>query len=613
MIDITFFTVVLFVFLRLITFFAMVPIFFPKGTPNTLKIAFTLIFSYILSPSITTAITPIQSNMDLLVRCVSEVTTGLTLGYLTNLCFFSARFAGNLLDLQVGFGMMTIYDPSAEGNITLIERTLYWFSLIVFLAIDGQYMLIRALNESFKVIGLGHFILAKGTAMYVVQAFIQFFAIGLKIAIPIILVLLICDLTMGLVARTVPQLNIMILGMPVKILIGLGCLAFALPIFLNLIHSSFSSLIDALKGLFNIVPALFIFASEEKTEEATPKKKSDARKKGQVAKSKEVGLALTLLASTLVLVMLGEYLAKSLSNILSAFLTNYLTMNLSNDNIISLMILVTEKLMLVILPVVVPIMVMGIIANFLQSGFLMTLETIKPQFSKLNPISGFKKIFSIRTVVELIKDIAVISIVGIVGYKFVKSQLEYILSLSEVSPSGIIVTVGNLAVSIFFKVTLVMIVIAIIDFIFQKRQYGKELRMTKQEIKEEYKQDEGDPQIKSKIRQKQREMASRRMMQSVPDATVVVTNPTHIAVALKYEEGKNQVPRVVAKGTDYVALKIKELAKENEVPIIENKPLARLIYNQVDLESEIPAEMYEAVAEILAVVFKLKKKNSYKG
>ena len=166
---------------------------------------------------------------------------------------------------------------------------------------------------------------------------------------------------------------------------------------------------------------------------------------------------------------------------------------------------------------------------------------------------------------------------------------------------------GSLIVSIFFKITIVMITIALADYIYQRYQFNKDLRMTKQEIKEEYKQSEGDPQIKGKIRQKQKEMAMRRMMQEVPKATVVVTNPTHISVAIKYEEGKN-APIVVAKGADNVALRIKELAKENDVPIIENKPLARLMYKEVELDEEVPVEMYQAVAEILALVYKLEKK-----
>jgi len=167
---------------------------------------------------------------------------------------------------------------------------------------------------------------------------------------------------------------------------------------------------------------------------------------------------------------------------------------------------------------------------------------------------------------------------------------------------------GNLVIDIFFKISIIMLIISVADYAYQRYKHNKDLKMSMQEIKEEYKQQEGDPQIKSKIRQKQREMASSRMMQAVPDATVVITNPTHLAVAIKYEQGGEGAPIVVAKGADNVAIKIKEIAKENDIPIIENKPLARLIYKELDLDTEIPADMYQAVAEILALVYKLKKR-----
>jgi flagellar biosynthesis protein FliR/FlhB len=216
--------------------------------------------------------------------------------------------------------------------------------------------------------------------------------------------------------------------------------------------------------------------------------------------------------------------------------------------------------------------------------------------------------FSIRTVIELIKDIAVILIVGFVGYGFLKSNFRKVLTMGSLKFPIIITTFLKLASNVLFRITLVMAAIAILDFVYQKFQFKRDMRMTKQEVKEEFKQMEGDPQVKGKIKQKQREMAARRMMQNVPDASVVITNPTHIAVALKYEEGKSNAPVLVAKGSGYVAIKIKEIAKESGVPIIENKPLARLIFNEVELEREIPSEMYQAVAEILALVYKLRRR-----
>jgi Flagellar biosynthesis pathway, component FlhB len=195
-----------------------------------------------------------------------------------------------------------------------------------------------------------------------------------------------------------------------------------------------------------------------------------------------------------------------------------------------------------------------------------------------------------------------------VGYSFLKNNFRQVLVVSNLRFSVIVSTIFELITSIFLRITLVIGTIALVDFIYQKYQFKKDMRMTKQEIKEEYKQMEGDPQVKGKIKQRQREMATGRMMQNVPNASVIITNPTHIAIALKYESGKSNAPTLVAKGSGYVAIKIKEIAKEHEIPIIENKPLARLMFDKVDIEDEIPSEMYQAVAEILALVYKMKKR-----
>lgn len=601
-------TALVLVTIRIFCALVAAPVLFPSSTPAMVRVGFTIVIAYILMPGLDySTASSINNIVPFLFNCVNEAVAGFTLGFIVNLCFACFRFAGNLMDLQIGFGMMSLFDPSTTSNTTLLEHLMYWFSVIIFFLIDGHHMLIKALMESFTVIGVGNFIINADSINIVIMAFIHYFAIGLRIAIPILMVILISDLTMGLIARTVPQLNIMILGLPLKILIGLLSFSLMLPIFMKMIIASFEGLPDIIQGFYKTLPVLLIFAADDKTEEATPKKKSDARKKGQIAKSKEVGLALTLLASTLVLLILGNYAVSGLSSNISEFLNHYITMSLTYDSVQKVAIIAAWRIGIIFLPIVIPIMLLGILANFMQSGALFTKEPLKPDFKKLNPINGFKKMFSMRTTVELFKDLAIVSVVGYIGYNFVKDNYMTIMRAGNESVTAVIREIGSLSVSIFFKITIVMIVIAIIDYVFQRYQYNKDLRMTKQEIKEEYKQEEGDPQIRGKIRQKQREMAMRRMMQEVPKATVVVTNPTHIAVALKYEEGQN-APLVIAKGADIIAIKIKEKASENQVPIIENKPLARMLYNQVEIDEEIPLDMYQAVAEILALVLKIKRK-----
>lgn len=609
MINMAYFTALILIFFRMLAFFIVIPIFFPKGMPNIAKVAFTLIIAYMLIPGINYSSVNITSNYVLIAYLANELITGLTLGFVTNLCFFSVRMAGQFIDMQIGFSMINMYDPSTSSNTTLTENLLYWCSLLLFFIIDGHHMLIRALIESFNAISLGKFILSGDSINLVVNGFVEFFSIGLKIAIPVVLIILITDIVLGLIGRTVPQLNLMILGLPVKILVGLTALTFALPVIFKLIVVSIDDVWKALRGIFQVVPLIAVFASDDKTEEATPKKKSDARKKGQVARSKEVNLAFTLLASTLLLLTLSAYAGNSLEDTVGTFLNDYLLMNLDYNNIKSLIFVVLWRIFIVLLPLVLPIMILGILGNFVQVGFIFTKDTIKPELSKLNPINGFKRIFSFRTIVETLKDLVIVALLGYTGYTFIMDNFQTLINISNLKVSSVPAYFGKLIVSIFSKVTIIMIVIALIDYIYQKLQYNKELKMTKQEVKEEFKQQEGDPQIKSRIRQRQREMASRRMMQAVPEATVVVTNPTHLACALKYEDGKDEAPRLVAKGADYVAVKIKEIAKENKVPIIENITLARLIYSEVEIDSEIPASMYQAVAEVLALVYKMKKKN----
>ena len=608
MVDSLYFTALILVTIRIFCLFVVVPALFPSSTPNAVKVGLTLVIAYILMPGIDySTVSNINNTFPFIMNCINEAVAGLVLGFVINLCFASFRFAGNLMDLQVGFSMMTFFNPNTSSNTTLLENAMYWFSIVIFFLIDGHHMIIRALIESFNIIKPGNLILNNDSINIIILAFINYFAIGVKIAIPIVLIILISDLTMGLIARTVPQLNIMVLGLPVKILIGLLAFSISLPIFMKFIIAAYQQLPDIFQGFYKTIPLLLIFASDDKTEEATPKKKSDSRKKGQIPKSKEVGLALTLLASTLVIVFLGQYAINGFSSTMIAFLNNYINISLDYNSVKDITLIAIWRIGIIFLPIVLPILVLGVIANMVQTGALFTKEPLKPDFSKLNPINGFKRMFSMRTVMELFKDLAIVSVVGYIGYRFVVDNYISILYSGSSNPQSILTEIINLAVSIFFKITIVMIVIAIIDYVFQRYQYNKDLRMTKQEIKEEYKQEEGDPEIKGKIRQKQREMAMRRMMQEIPNATVVVTNPTHIAVALKYEEGQS-APIVVAKGADNIAIKIKEKASENKIPIIENKPLARMIFSEVELNSEIPMEMYQAVAEILALVYKIKRK-----
>lgn len=538
--------------------------------------------------------------------CVNEVMTGIILAMIVNICFDFIKFAGAWMDTHVGLSMINLFDASSQSTSTLLSNIFHWIGIMVFFLIDGHYMLIKSLIESFQVVSLGTTIIYQETINQVFLSISQYFIIGLKIAIPIVLIIIIADICMGLVSRSVPQLNVMILGMPLKILVGFLCIIVALPILVKFIISAFDLIPEIFRGIYGAIPLFFIFA-DDKTEEATPKKKSESRKKGQLPRSKDVGLAFTLLICTLVISLFSGFIAGNFKSDMIYFLSSDFKQEITDISAKNYGMFVMLRMAMGIFPVVIPIMVGGVVASLMQTGFLITGEPLKPSLGKLNPLKGIKNMFSKRSLLELVKNLIVISIIGYLAYDFVMANYKSILSMGNVYFPSLGLEIKNLVMGIFTKITMLMIVLAIIDYVLQRRIFSKEMRMSKQEVKEEFKQMEGDPQVKGKIKQKQREMATRRMMQAVPDATVVITNPTHIAVALKYEEGGMNVPKVTAIGADNIAIKIKEIAKDNDIPIVENKPLARAIYDTLDIGSEVPGEMYQAIAEILALVFKMKK------
>lgn len=252
--------------------------------------------------------------------------------------------------------------------------------------------------------------------------------------------------------------------------------------------------------------------------------------------------------------------------------------------------------------------VIAVGVNMLQFKFQISTKPLKPKFSKLNPISGMKRLFSKDKIVELIKSIAKIVLIMFIVYSTVKDDWVYLVKFYGMPLNQAIEAIGNIVINMGLKISLVFMIVAFVDLIYQRRKFNNDIKMTKQEVKDEYKNAEGDPQIKGKIRSKMREASQRRMMQDVPKADVVITNPTHFAVAIKYDASTGSAPIVLAKGADYVAQKIKEIARENKVEIVENKPLARMLYANVDIGQEVPPELYQAVAEVLAMVYKMQGK-----
>lgn len=348
------------------------------------------------------------------------------------------------------------------------------------------------------------------------------------------------------------------------------------------------------------------FFSGEKTEKATPQKKREARKKGQVAKSTDLTNSIVLLFTFAFLLIYGGYAANRLVLLVRKSLSDLLLWNLTEDSIPLLFIHLFKESAIIAAPILFAAFLAALVTNFAQVGFLISTESMKFDLKKIDPISGAKKIFSLRSVVELIKSLLKVSAFAIVASIVLWGQKGTILKLPEMEPLTVVSYLASLLMKLGLTLSAVYIIIAVADFAYQRFDHAKQLRMSKQDIKDEHKKTEGDPLIKHKIKEKQRQMSMARMMQDVPKAQVVVTNPTHFAVAIAYDAGEMKVPMVVAKGTDYMALKIREVAKEHRVVIMENKPLARALYASVEIGQEIPEDLFKAVAEVLAYVYRVK-------
>lgn len=352
----------------------------------------------------------------------------------------------------------------------------------------------------------------------------------------------------------------------------------------------------------------------EKTEEPTGKKLSDARNDGKVAKSKELNNAVGLIILFVMLRMLISSLGGSLLGMFQKFyglIPDFINQNPGGPSGRAVSQLLSEALKGII-GMVLPFFIVGVIAmvilDILQVKWKVTTKPLKPKLSKFNPMNGIKRIFSKDSLIELLKSIVKIVLIAAITYISVKDNSRNLLLLYDMSLMQAVMLAGSIVLDAGLKISLAYLVLGFADLIYQKWKFHEDMKMTKQEVKDEYKNAEGDPQIKSKQRARMREASQRRMMQDVPRADVVITNPTHYAVALKYDAEEAQAPVVLAKGTDYLALQIKEKAKEADVEIVENKPLARMLYANVEIGEEIPPELYQTVAEILAAVYRMKNK-----
>ena len=345
----------------------------------------------------------------------------------------------------------------------------------------------------------------------------------------------------------------------------------------------------------------------ERTEEATQQRREDFRKRGQVAQTRELSSVLLLFCSVLIIWVMSRFFFQQIFEIFQFSLGDDLVHSVRTGDFLRAGKTAVSRLSLIVLPVLVLFWAVGFASSVLQTGFLYNEEALQIRWDRLDPVTGFKRLFSLRAAVEGLKAVLKVSVILFIAYILLRDQLQALPHLMSYSIPQIFVVLGHLMVRLMSGVGFFMLTLADMDYLYQRWDLENEMRMTKQEVKEEVKSREGDPLIRARIKRVQRDIASRRMMDEVPKADVIVTNPTHIAVALKYDDTM-VAPRVIAKGAELIAQKIKDIAREHNIPIIENKPLARTIFKTLKVGQMIPRELYAAVAEVLSYVYRLKKK-----
>ncbi|ROR30782.1 flagellar biosynthetic protein FlhB [Mobilisporobacter senegalensis] len=362
---------------------------------------------------------------------------------------------------------------------------------------------------------------------------------------------------------------------------------------------------------------LQFFAKEgpggEKTEEATTKKLNDAREEGQVARSTELITATSLATLFIILRIFTGFIGTKFLESFRIIYYKIPDLAKTEFNVATARTLFFDILLQIIIisvPVFLSTIIVAILVNILQVKWKPTTKPLKPKFDKIDPLKGFKRIISMEKLLDLSKSVIKVGFMFYVVYDALKDEWATLINLYDIPLNQAIELIGSMTIDLGLKISMFFLIIGFADLFYQKMKFKKDMKMSKQEVKDEFKQSEGDPQIKSRIKSKMREASQRRMMQALPQADVVITNPTHLAVAIKYDKDSNSAPIVIAKGADYMALKIKEIARENQIEIVENKPLARMLYYNVDLDSEIPNELYQMVAEVLAYVYGLKNKMS---
>lgn len=348
-------------------------------------------------------------------------------------------------------------------------------------------------------------------------------------------------------------------------------------------------------------------SAQEKTEQATPQRREEFRKRGDVFQSREVTSVLILAASVLVFYIAGVFIFEQLQDIMKTVFTEAAGFEFTTVNLLALMGKLLKSVGIMFIPVAIGVLVAGVGSSLAQVGVLFSSESFKFDLDRINPVNGLKRLLTPSKLVDVVKQAFKMVIIGGVAYFSIKTEIENAPSLVNVDVPNLIPYLGSAILRLVLETGVLLVVLALFDFLWERQKYEQKIRMTKEELKQDIKEREGDPLVKSRIKSIQRTIASKRMMEAVPTADVIVTNPTHIAVALIYDRDEMPAPKIIAKGAGFVAQKIKEIAREYSVPIVENKPLAQAMYRKLKIGQFIPRELFEATAQVLAYIYRLKK------
>lgn len=602
--------ILLLIIMRLTPFFVVSQVFFPKGVPPTLKIVFSLILSFIMFPIINERIIfTYISDLQYIFFILGEVLVGLSIGIFVNLLmnFFSGM--GSLLDSQGGFSSAAVFDPMTNNSSSIVEKIFYWMSLAIFILLNGHHHFIKVFILSYEKLLIGAMYIEESFLKTFIEATLIIFKSSFMIVIPIVIILIFVDIILGIISKIIPKINLIVVSFPFKITVTLILIILSITFILDRFTDIYIDFNKLVFRIFMMCPIAFVF-SDDKTEDPTPQKLKKTREEGNVAKSAFLISAVSLLG-ILIVILMGSFIFKDLRNLTIYFIRDGVSYNYKAFDVVDMFKIIMPKIFLIIIIPSVIFIVLSIISNIAQTGFLFTTKGIKPSFNELNPINNIKNIFSAKTLFDLFRDLIVVGLLCYFGYDFIVNNLESFFRTSNFRINLIFESISPLFISVFSKILMTVLIIGIFDFIIEKIKHRKKLKMTKQEVKEEFKQMEGDLEMKNKIKQFGRQLIMQNMMSNVKDSSVIITNPTHISIALRYKRGEDMAPIVVAKGLDHVAYRIKELAKENDIPIIENKYLARFIYKNVEIDSQIPEEIYKAVADILTYIYKLNEKKRY--